>query len=68
MRSPDGVLFELAALPAARPEPAIVETVVAPQPPEPPLPEVKQGRLWIETDAPEAKVSMFNPQTEFPRG
>ena len=31
MRSPDGVLFDLAALPAARPEPAIVETVVEPR-------------------------------------
>ena len=68
MRSPDGVLFELAALPAARPEPAIVETVVEPLPPEPPLPEVKQGRLWIETDAPDAKVSIINPQTEFSQG
>ncbi len=68
MRSPDGVLFELAALPAARPEPAIVETVVEPLPPEPPLPEVKQGRLWIETDPPDAKVSIINPQTEFSQG
>ena len=32
MRSPDGVLFELAALPADRPGPAIVETMVEPPP------------------------------------
>ena len=68
MRSPDGVLFDLAALPAARPEPAIVETVVEPLPPELPLPEVKEGRLWIETDPPDAKVSIINPQTEFSQG
>ena len=68
MRSPDGVLFELASIPAAPPEPVIAETVSEPLLPEPEPPETKQGRLWIETEPPDAVVSIINLTTEFSQG
>ena len=68
MRSPDGVLFELAAVPAQPAEPVIIETTKEPPPIEQAPPEVKQGRLWVETDPPDAAVTILNLQAEFAQG
>ena len=70
MRSPDGVLFDLAAisaLPPHQPAPVSAEVTAAPPPPEPPPPEVKPGHLWVETDPPDAAVRILD-QTEFSQG
>ena len=68
MRSPDGVLFELAALPAARPGPAIVETMGEPPPPEPASPEVKRGHLRVATEPQGATVHFLNIRADFAQG
>ena len=70
MRSPDGVLFDLAAISALPPhQPASVsaEVTAAPPPPEPPPPEVKPGHLWVETDPQDAMIRILD-QTEFVQG
>ena len=64
MRSPDGVLFELAALPTARPEPAIVETIVEPPPPEPAPEEEEKAKPAMEESEPTAASSQEALGTE----
>ena len=52
MRSPDGVLFELASLP----------------PPQPTPPEVTQGRLWVAAEPQGATVHFLNMRADFAQG
>jgi formylglycine-generating enzyme required for sulfatase activity len=68
MRSPDGVLFELASIPPDQPEPVIVEVTEEPPPPEPTPPEIRKGRLWVETEPKDASVNFLNIRDEFSQG
>jgi formylglycine-generating enzyme required for sulfatase activity len=68
MRSPDGILFELASLPAHRPDPIIVKAIVGTLPPEPPPPEIRKGRLWVDTDPDGSTVHFLNIRADFVQG
>jgi formylglycine-generating enzyme required for sulfatase activity len=68
MRSPDGVLFELASIPPDRVEPEIVVNIGEPPPSEPTPLVARKGRLCVDTEPNNARVTFLNVRDEFSQG